>query len=175
MSEHAYVNTFKHSPIDPVAGEIRLLRIHPGTDDSCSPRCSISTASLDAAPPYLALSYTWGDDALPTHRISLNGKDYHVMRNLYDFLVSFRNDAANREETFIWFDQICIDQEDKAERSASIHLMRRIYPEAEYVIQWLGYEPDSVEAARELGKFSKQRLFRDTSVRFLQLRALLNN
>jgi hypothetical protein len=164
MSEQGVSNMFRHSPINPVASEIRLLQIDPDIDGTCCPRCSISTTSLDYSLPYLALSYTWGDDASPRHRISLSGKDYHVMRNPYDFLVSFRNDAANKEETFIWIDQMCINQEDKTERSASIRLMRRIYRQATYVIQWLGCEPDLVEAATYLSKISKQTLPLDPSV-----------
>ena len=40
--------------------EIRLVKIHPKASVNSILQCSLETVSLDAAPSYTALSYTWG-------------------------------------------------------------------------------------------------------------------
>jgi hypothetical protein len=45
-------------------------------------------------------------------------------------------------ETLLWAAAICVNQQDQAERSSQILLMRRLYQNAESVSAWLGPYPD---------------------------------
>lgn len=45
----------------------------------------------------------------------------------------------------LWVDAICISQQDTAERSQQVQLMRRIYGSSDAVIAWLG--PDDGDSA----------------------------
>jgi len=141
--------TFSHSPIHPQANQIRLLRVGQTSTQDEALSCMISTASLDSSPRYIASSYTWGSVDASTREIQIDGKSYEVRENLFNFLYSFRNDRANDEGVHLWIDQICIDQQNKKEQSASIRLMPRIYQQATYVLQLLGCDSETVEAARD--------------------------
>lgn len=79
-------------------GQTRLLQVEAKTSDSYRPlSCTLSVHDLDTAPPYTALSYTWGAshrhiDELCTappsasRQLKCNGNDCSVGENLYDFL-----------------------------------------------------------------------------------------
>jgi hypothetical protein len=90
--------------------------------------------SMARAPPYDALSYTWGT-AKETEDIECEGKSVKVWRNLMRALKRLRhiNDAR-----LIWADAICINQQDKEEKDKQIQLMRDIYKMARRVIVWIG-------------------------------------
>ena len=95
--------------------------------------------SLETAPVYEALSYTWGDSK-KERSISCGSGSIAITANLATALVHLRNTDKPR---ILWIDQICINQDDVHERNEQVALMHRIYSKAENVVIWLGEEgPD---------------------------------
>ena len=111
---------------------------------------------------YDALSYTWGDRQI-THPLTLFSPDKAyksgqiqlqnptqgrgtvlIQHNLYTLLQQLRRNQYSR---FIWIDAICINQEDDAEKSTQIPLMRYIYQEARCIFVWLGVASNIEEGA----------------------------
>ncbi|PKS05467.1 hypothetical protein jhhlp_008844 [Lomentospora prolificans] len=137
---------FEYHPLNQEKNEIRLLRIlkpTPAPTDGPSSesnttitiRCDIFHANLDEAPPYNALSYTWGPPASPQIPILLEGKTFFVRENLWMALECFQ--SADREMV-IWIDAICINQESIPERNSQVPKMTQIYRQADQVLAWLG-------------------------------------
>lgn len=98
------------------------------------------------------MSYTWdtGDpayDELPPSTISCSGHGLQVTTNLHAALKQIRDDM---DDTILWIDAICIDQDNDEEKGSQVQLMGRIYSEAEEVIIWLGVEEPNDEEALEL-------------------------
>ena len=111
---------------------------------------------------YDALSYAWGQlhivhslllstatkvmkDGKPDTKdiIGRRGKvDIHS--NLYAVLQQLRQRRYSR---FVWIDAICINQEDDAEKSTQISMMRTVYREANCVLVWLGEASGLEESA----------------------------
>ena len=92
---------------------------------------------------YYALSYVWGNPK-KVHTISLNGQDLQVTDNLMFFL------RRKRTVTLAFrIDAICINQEDKAEKSEQIGRMAEIYKNASSVYVELG--PASEDEQRIFG------------------------
>jgi hypothetical protein len=132
-------------------GEIRLLKILPGSQD-VRVACEIRTFKVQDNPGYVALSYTWGpptqpfnqeaDDvgSRPKPEIDCNGSHrISVRENLHAFLLRTRSTDSG---SFFWIDAICINQDDERERSDQVKLMSTIYQSAASVHAWLGEEDD---------------------------------
>lgn len=98
-------------------------------------RCETFEASLHNAPPYNALSYTWGLASDPHYPILLNGRTFYVRENLWLALYGLQTSA---DPVVIWIDAICIDQENIPERDHQVKKMKAIYEQADQVIVWLG-------------------------------------
>ena len=108
--------------------------------------------ALFRAPPFVALSYCWGDLA-DTICITVNDLEVLVTVNLHAALRQLRAVGVK----FVWVDALCINQQDREERSIQIRRMSVIYKKAKQVTVWLGDEQDieeddiislSVEGAR---------------------------
>ncbi|KAH7072696.1 heterokaryon incompatibility protein-domain-containing protein [Paraphoma chrysanthemicola] len=162
---------FEHQRLDPSKDQIRLVRLLPGTS-SDDIQCELKVWDLASSPSYIALSYTWGD-AGSTQLIHVNGKRHQVRDNLFDFLsiyLSTEKDATGKD-TWLWIDQLCIDQSHVQERNHQVSLMSRIYQGSVSVIVWLGCDIKLVTAAEEYattGSYSTLKpLFR--SVYFTRL------
>lgn len=92
---------------------------------------------------YIALSYARGSE-FPQRPIAINGAEFFVRQNLFDFLAVARDQP---QEILFWIDQICIDQFSIAERSHQVPLMSRTYKDARHVIAWLGAEGNDSDMA----------------------------
>ncbi|KAK0614482.1 heterokaryon incompatibility protein-domain-containing protein [Immersiella caudata] len=119
--------------------EIRLLRLNPspaGVDSSKPLECTIEYHPLTQAPPYIALSYCWGSSSLKLPLI-IDGKPCGVGANAVSALLHLlpQNDS---EIHHFWVDQLCINQDDNAEKSRQVTLMWQIYSLADRVIAWIG-------------------------------------
>lgn len=102
---------------------------------------------LDAAGPFEALSYVWGDPSI-RDEICCSGCKVAITVNLHRALTRLRRGAETR---LIWADALCINQEDLDERAQQVQLMRDVYSCAERVVVWLGEEGDqSVDLAVSL-------------------------
>ncbi|OBS22634.1 hypothetical protein FPOA_08967 [Fusarium poae] len=95
--------------------------------------CTFETVDLASAPPYEALSYTWGEEDASV-RIHLNGKEFLVRPNLAYALAALRVS----EPRVLWVDALCINQQDTTERNHQVGMMGGIFRRAERVLVWLG-------------------------------------
>lgn len=127
-------NLFYHSPLDTSTDGIRLLTLEKAIDLEVSVTCSLQHVTFAQKPKYEALSYTWGDETAKK-RISINGKEFEVGRNLYDALKHIR--SANRDRV-LWIDAICINQANVPEKNQQIRMMPFTYSRASQVLVWLG-------------------------------------
>lgn len=76
---------YQHTRLSDARNQIRLLRSVPSAYDDGALCFKLETFDFGSAPPYRALSYTWGAGARPGS-ILLNSKPFLVRRNLLDFL-----------------------------------------------------------------------------------------
>jgi hypothetical protein len=121
--------------------QIRLLTLHPVRDAS-EPQsaneeqisCTLSEHQRDQCPPYVALSYVWGD-SLNRRSILLGGITFSVTENLAMALSYLRQDNF---PVILWVDAVCINQNDDVEKSEQVRMMRDIYANAAYTKAWLG-------------------------------------
>jgi hypothetical protein len=124
---------FKHIPLRK-GNDIRPLRVRPG-DSGDEVACDLVVTNLSSHPPFLALSYTWGDPTGSKAEIMLTGVPVKVQKNLHDALQALRLPDAS---FYLWADAICINQADDAEKSSQVQQMRDIYASAVQVKAWLG-------------------------------------
>ncbi|EXM07483.1 hypothetical protein FOIG_02493 [Fusarium odoratissimum NRRL 54006] len=134
-------------PSLPSPSHIRLVYLHPGTDEAVY--CEPITVSIESAPSYEALSYTWGD---PSRRESINmttqgsetTQQFSVTSNCYSALKRLRYRDRTR---VLWIDALAIDQSNVDERNYQVSLMSRIYSQAASVVVYLGESGDNSDLA----------------------------
>ncbi|KAM0430582.1 hypothetical protein ACHAPT_005933 [Fusarium lateritium] len=118
---------------------IRILTLEPGTGDD--PLVGhLTFENLDFGPQYEAISYVWGTEGRCSE-IFLDGKVLPLTRSIQDALRRMRHASSRRR---LWADQICINQDDIAERSRQVGLMNAIYKGAQHVLVWLGPDEERV-------------------------------
>ncbi|KAB8201034.1 heterokaryon incompatibility protein-domain-containing protein [Aspergillus parasiticus] len=128
--------------------EIRLVSVTDGSLTTENPdliNCRYQVFELDKAPPYHALSYTWGDPTFPA-TILLNGVEIQVTRNLHFALKRLQR---LHDVQYIWIDAICIDQSNILEKNYQVPLMGQIYSGACFVLVCLGDEADDSALAMD--------------------------
>jgi hypothetical protein len=119
-----------------------VINIDPGT---------MSFLSVHGSLPYMDQEH--GRDRCKS--IICDGKTMRITETLFSALLQLRwmvlskNQMEEQGKTYvetlptprskqIWIDQICIDQEHTAEKSAQIPLMNKIFASAQYVFAWIG-------------------------------------
>ena len=138
---------FKYTPLSD-SNDIRLLRVHSG-DPADEILCDLVVANLSSHPPYLALSYTWGDPAGPKAVILLNEVPVKVQKNLHEALQALRLPDAS---FYLWADAVSINQNDVAEKSSQVQQMKDVYASAVQVKAWIGLcagESEKLEHAED--------------------------
>lgn len=148
---------FTYEPLPDSATHIRLLQIL-ALDESSSPQihAQLSIWPRATAPPYHAISYTWGnpDDTTIVH---INAKHMVVRRNCeyvlkqakwYDDTEDGRPGRRKRRGYF-WCDAICIDQGNNAEKGFQVAMMGEIYKSAERVLACVGEGSEGSEVVFE--------------------------
>ncbi|KAE9963257.1 hypothetical protein BLS_009485 [Venturia inaequalis] len=149
--------------------EIRLLRIQPDSQPG-DIRFEIQVYGIDTCPPYIALSYTWGDSGNEKN-VTLQGKQFLNRHNLACFLdteVLKRDQGVEHHvEDLFWIDQISIDQSNDKERGHQVGMMRQIYSGADLVLAWVGEAADDSDLAMEMlqGDLSIWKEFNDSERR----------
>lgn len=144
--------------------DIRVLRILKGKQDATL-ECTLMPSGLpppDNAPPspprtatqiysYEALSYWWGNDE-PRNEIiiysyidgsdssnfslmNLERANFYIRSNLEGALRQLRSEDHDVD---VWVDAICINQENKKEKTEQVKRMHEIYMRARNVCIWLG-------------------------------------
>lgn len=132
-------------PLDPTRRQIRLLRTLPPATQNTHPRdpaCNLHIESLDSDLQFDAISYCWGRGK-KRKKIYIDGQAFKVTENVYDILRMFR--SASGTSGYFWIDSICINQQDKAEKSLQVPMMDQIFSRAEMVHVWLGPAVRNVE------------------------------
>ncbi|RBA13274.1 hypothetical protein FPRO05_13701 [Fusarium proliferatum] len=140
------------------AGEIRLLRLHPGQEadqlngelivkglEELPPRQKAGTAAqtdpIDSGKYVFfdAISYVWGDSTFtdtfftPQGSIPITASLASILRRLRD----------EQKPHFYWADGLCINQSDVAEKEVQVSLMGIIYSSAIRVVCDLGEETEN--------------------------------
>ena len=125
---------------------IRLLRFlhEPGTE----PVCQMITVEVEKAPPFVALSYTWGAKE-NSRAILVDDAVIPITKNLGEAIDAISPYVMERSMMF-WADSICINQADIDERSRQVRLMNTIYRSAEIVAIWLGLAEDDSDLAFDM-------------------------
>ncbi|KAK5654531.1 hypothetical protein OQA88_7160 [Cercophora sp. LCS_1] len=121
---------------------IRVLRLPPSNvAPDATLECEIIHVPLSNAAPYEALSYVWGSDAL-TRTIHVKAPGWHLRKetipiteSLWAALTHLQKPYASRD---LWVDQLCINQNDQAEKSIQVDRMGEIYSRSTTTIIWLG-------------------------------------
>lgn len=131
-----------YTSLDHAKEEIRVLEIRPGSYDDdlviylhISDHLSGPEQGLLAR--YVALSYVWGRET-SSRQALVNGKRSSIGHNLDCALRMFRAGMTGTDPLLLWVDAICINQDDIAERTQQILLMKKIYQHAGVVVIWLG-------------------------------------
>ena len=134
------VPDFPYTPLTIEKSEIRLLRFqkdHTGSIIGWLERFSIDDPNR---PKFNTLSYVWGEKHF-SHTVIINGYPFAILNALRPILDAICNDE-NLSASWWWIDCICINQKaDKLarlERSAQVHMMKKIYEVSETTNGWLG-------------------------------------
>nr|POF25955.1 heterokaryon incompatibility protein 6, or allele [Quercus suber] len=122
------------SPRRPLApGEIRVLKLHPGSYHEPL-QAELEIVALATAPQYKAISYCWGK-AGASETLYILHHPVPITKSLHGALRRYR---SLDHYAYLWADAICIDQNDDAEKSVQISIMALIYSQAAEVLIWLG-------------------------------------
>lgn len=152
-------STYQYSPLG-ADDEIRLLELLPASLDEAKDaplRGRIIHARLGDVPEYSALSYCWNDKpyaAAGTSKadpvLDLGADGIIVLtRNLFTGLHCARS-KGHFDSRLFWVDQICISQQDLAEKAVQVALMKDIYKRAALVLVWLGDDTPTSDGKRAL-------------------------
>lgn len=124
--------SFSYEPLES-DGDIRLLKLQSSISRGAEVACELIKDNISRSPLYAAVSYTWANSG-PLTKISVNGKEFSVRKNVADLLVRLRTTDYTRT---LWIDSICIDQASENEKGSQVRLMGDIFAGASYVITWL--------------------------------------
>ena len=139
-NDQGEVSIFKYSTLPDASTHIRLLKV-TSAEDGGIVECTISYFSIEFAPPYNAISYTWGD-ATATSIITLNGQKVTVRKNCDNVL---RQAFWNVQSQYVWIDALCINQDDIPEKNVQVAMMGRIYKSVQRVLACVGSHDDDSE------------------------------
>jgi hypothetical protein len=149
-------NSFPYEPLPPIAEQgrtppfTRLLYLASGVGNEDPLSGHLEHVNVEQAPPYEALSYTWGSPTEePTDYIWLQGHPMLIKPNLEAALKSLRLPNQARR---LWVDALCINQEDAEERARQVQYMRSVYTHSTRLIVWLGLKTAGVEVAFEAAR-----------------------
>ncbi|KAI1351667.1 heterokaryon incompatibility protein-domain-containing protein [Xylaria sp. FL0043] len=134
--------TYQYDPLGPF--EFRLVRIF--SKKMTTIKCEIESKSLIDPPAYTAISYAWGD-ADNKRSIQIGKTKISVAASLFGALDAIRQ---REEDVLVWVDALCIDQQNRDERSKQVQLMTEIYAKATLVAIWLGPLENDSHLAIEL-------------------------
>ncbi|KAK8029312.1 HET-domain-containing protein [Apiospora marii] len=130
--------------------DIRVLLLQPAENYQDPIFCSLHHLRLGEGEKFEPLSYCWGDtgkteeitiDAEPVGGSSLS---FPVAQSIVEALRQLRLPDKPRR---LWIDQLCINQNDRDEKTHQVGLMARIYSEASMVHIWLGVADRATAAA----------------------------
>ncbi|KAF6823015.1 hypothetical protein CPLU01_11639 [Colletotrichum plurivorum] len=131
---------------------IRLLRLNPVLSD---PNIgSLEATPISEAPPYYALSHSWGTQ-IQDVTVQVDGQSVVVSPDLAAGLQRLRElagESSNLQPRLdtIWIDNLCINQRDLPELASQVQMMGKIYSKAIRTLIWLGPDSGSTSLAWSL-------------------------
>lgn len=140
--------------------EIRVFELLPPSslDNHQAPiQGRTRVVSLSTSIAYETLSYVWGDGYDKTS-IQVDGIDVPITKTLESALKRLRLPDAER---VLWIDQLCINQDDDAERAVQVPLMGQIYSNTCQCLIWLGEIRQGVSEADASSAFDIIRFLDD--------------
>jgi hypothetical protein len=102
--------------------------------------------------PYITVSYVWGLSSMVAHKVL--GEAAQIFPRTVEDAMSV---AKEVQIPYLWFDQYCIDQNDKKEKDTMISNMDQIYSGAELTIM-VATETDSHYGLRGVSTNNRHRL-----------------
>lgn len=112
--------------------EIRVVKLHPRkTEEGTLGPVTVELmhTTLEEAPPFIGISYTWGS-SIRNYTVSTTNNDVlHITENVWYILQVLDPDGTD-QPTYIWTDQLCINQADEEEKWQQVRIMRKIYRNA---------------------------------------------
>ena len=116
--------------------DIRVVLLYPrfGFGKIC---CSLLQGPYMRLLFYEAISYNWGTMDT-TEEVLVDGCRKMVTKSVYEILTSSSSLFLPK---LLWIDALCIDQNNDAEKSQQVPMMRRIYRSAIFTTVFLGQSP----------------------------------
>ncbi|KAL9106802.1 MAG: hypothetical protein Q9227_008224 [Pyrenula ochraceoflavens] len=133
MSSTAYRTTFAYEALPDARAYIRLLRSLK-TEDEDNLEYELKTFFRDSSPPYVALSYHWGDSNVKS-TVSVNNAGFEIVGNCKYTLLQAQWNAPGH---WYWVDALCINQADNYEKSHQVQMMGSIFGSAMHVLACVG-------------------------------------
>ena len=152
-------------------GAFRLLSILPGKPFDVI-RCEILDSSYNAAPPYTAVSYCWGNHHY-TSKIHIVNFNTNITITLNGF-AALKDLRLETKPRLVWMDALCIDQSDEIDKAMQVGIMGHIFFCAQSCIAYVGWRDpisDKVFAmveAHKKGRLTELPTRRELLSRFMQ-------
>ncbi|OQO08763.1 hypothetical protein B0A48_05653 [Cryoendolithus antarcticus] len=140
-NEQAGEATLRHDRLPDAKTYIRLLEVLTARSDA-SIECKLTYWAVAAAPPYTAISYTWGDP-LEVSEIIVNAAKLEVRNNCVQVL----RQANHHGSGYYWVDAICVNQLDDQEKSSQVQMMGAIFRKATAVLACVGVHSTADDSA----------------------------
>ncbi|KAE9366588.1 HET-domain-containing protein [Stipitochalara longipes BDJ] len=142
--------THHHYAFDPELSHLEPPPVIYLGSETSGLKCDLQHFPLHECPPYMALSYVWGD-SLTSLPLQVNSGFLTIGKNLASFLEQVRAYIAEpTAPQYCWADTVCINQADTLERNKQVLRMKEIYERAASVIMWLGDRAENSERAMNL-------------------------
>jgi hypothetical protein len=152
---NSHIFTYKPLPDTGATGQtaphIRLVEVHDRAPDDPTIRLSIHSISMDNAPPYHAISYTWGGEndqeyIYVEHAGHSEQGDAHKAEGVQHGFMLVRKNCADvlrqllhfKTTRYYWIDAICIDQQNVQEKDTQVWRMDETYRQADSVMACIG-------------------------------------
>lgn len=98
---------------------------------------------------YRAISYCWGDPTAAYRLLFNNGQSIVITKSCAEILTHV---VPQHPTDLYWIDQLCINQNNNAEKSVQVLLMGEIYSSTKQVSAWLGCGAKETEKALDFIK-----------------------
>ncbi|KIW99313.1 uncharacterized protein Z519_00976 [Cladophialophora bantiana CBS 173.52] len=130
--------------IGPNTTRVRIRR-NPDPDDLTFWPLEVTLVEvpLDKLPPFQSISYVCGPQE--QRAIICNGRLLFINRNCALALYHLSCDLEDSENGYIWVDQICIHQDDAAEKGQQVALMAEHYSCSSRTAAWIGESDEELE------------------------------
>lgn len=128
--------------------EMRLFTLFPGNAMGIL-RGILWTTDIKTAGAYTTLSYVWGPEDQTQHLLRTPSGGLMILDSLHEALVSLR---SKREPITLWIDALCINQNDKREKSRQINLLAEIFQRSVSTLAFIGGDGDHSNAIQMLAQ-----------------------